>query len=217
MAPRIKQDLVRKSSAITAQQSQDWLIQMPQLADDETKMLELMRQAYNAYLSTDASLRDVAVKFNIPIAVLHDWDKMGKWSDRRMAFRNELLLDAERSYLAFVKDNRTATAQEIVTEVRPLISKMALHMSAMMDSGDDPLAKYEIDTVGLRRMAEALKYVSDIVSKAVGLDSPLPQMAKTETEKTEATSGKMPFLNMNVRGPVTIDSGSAGGNENGSN
>lgn len=182
-------------------QSADWLLQLPQLNGDEQKMIELQRQCYNAFLAKEVSLRDVAVQFSVPMAVLSDWAKLGKWSDRRLALRNDLLVQVEQEYLEFVKSNRVQTASGILESVNPLVEKIAKAMGETLDAGPGP-----VNTIDLRRFAEALKSVSDIVQQAVALSGALPVPVKPEQEKSvgDGPGGKPAFFRMDVNGPVNI-------------
>jgi hypothetical protein len=191
--------MTQSTTAIVKQssrQNQEWLDKMPQLENDEKRMLAIMDQCYNAFLAGSDTIRELAVKQDIPYDVIHAWAKGGKWVERRELFRQELLVNVEMEYAEFVRRERVGTAQEIVDSVRPLIRDIAEGLAS---------AVQQDNTVGVRRLAEALKHVSDIVSKAVGLDAALPQsdrpaVAKNVTEE----GGKQPFFNINTQGPVSI-------------
>lgn len=186
--------LVRKASNTT----QAWLDKMPQLENDERRLLALIDQCYNSFLSGSRDLRALAVEFGVPHDVLNEWSRRGKWLQRRDDFRQELLVNVEMAYAEFVKQERVNTAKEIVDNVRPLIGDIASGLSAATQNND---------TTAVRRLAEALKHVSDIVSKAAGLDAPMPQSDRPVTAKAEAQENvKPPFFNITAKGPVTISS-----------
>jgi len=191
--------MTQSTTAIVKQsskQNQEWLDKMPQLENDEKRMLALMDQCYNAFLAGSETIRELAVKQDIPYDVIHAWAKSGKWVERRELFRQELLVNVEMEYAEFVRRERVGTAQEIVDSVRPLIKDIAEGIAS---------AAQQENTVAVRRLAEALKHVSDIVSKAVGLDAPMPQSDRPADAKNAAPEGgKQPFFNINVGPPAVV-------------
>jgi hypothetical protein len=196
--------MTQSTTAIVKQsskQNQEWLDKMPQLENDEKRMLAIMDQCYNAFLAGSETIRELAVKQDIPYDVIHSWAKGGKWVERRELFRQELLVNVEMEYAEFVRRERVATAQEVVESVRPLIKDIAEGIAS---------AVQQDNTVAVRRLAESLKHVSDIVSKAVGLDAPLPQSDRPAVAKNAIEEGgKQPFFNINTQGPVSITPGTA--------
>lgn len=178
---------------------EEWLEKMPQLENNEAKLLALVEKCYSSFLSSTASVRDLAVEYNVPIEVMAAWAREGRWLRRREEFRQELLVNVEMDYADFVRKNRVKTAEEIVGNLGPKIGQIGEAISTALDLGE---------YTNVRRLAESLKHVSDIVSKAVGLDAPMPSSERTLVQKTaEEINAKQPFFNINTRGPVQISQG----------
>lgn len=175
---------------------EQWLEKMPQLENSEAKLLELIERCYSVFLAGTATVRDLALEFNVPLEIISAWAREGKWLRRRDDFRQELLVNLEMEYAQFIRENRVKTAQDIVEKLQPKIGQIGDAISTALDLGE---------YTNVRRLAESLKHVSDIVTKTVGLDSPIPTSDRPALQKSaDDTGAKQPFFNINTRGPVQI-------------
>jgi hypothetical protein len=174
-----------------------WFERMPQLERTEAKLLSLIEKCYSTFLSGTSSVQEIATEFNIPVDILATWSREGKWMKRREEFRQELLVNVEMDYANFVKRNRVKVAEEIVREVKPRLGQLSQAIGAALDSGD---YKY------VRSLSESLKHVSDLVTKTVGLDAPLPTSDRPNIQQVEGEAIKPAFFSINAKGPVQISS-----------
>lgn len=200
--------LTRKSSKV----HDEWLARLPALNNDEAKLLALMAECYNTFLAGAKGTRELSVEFNIPLDLLNDWARRGKWLQRRDDLRQELLVSVEIEYADFVRRERVGTAEEIVRSVRPLITTIAVAIERALTPDADGFIDENKATVSARRLAESLKHISDVVSKAVGLDAPMPQSDRVAMVPGKQDSGqqaKPAFFNINTSGPVSIGPGGA--------
>jgi len=178
------------------QKYQDWLDRLPHLENDEARLLDLISKCYSSFLAGSADLKQLAVDFNLPVDIVAHWAREGKWLSRREDFRQELLVNVEMDYAEFVRRERVKTAEEIISKLQPKIGNIAEAIDTALSLGE---------YTNVRRLAESLKHVSDIVTKAVGLDAPLPQSERTNQARLMAADQtKQPFFNINTRGPVQI-------------
>jgi hypothetical protein len=175
---------------------EQWLEKLPQLEGNEARLLELIERCYSTFLAGTAGVRDLALEYNIPVEVIATWAREGKWLRRRDDFRQELLVSTEMDYAEFIRKNRVKTAEEIVAKLQPKIGEISDAIATALSLGE---------YTNVRRLAESLKHVSDIVTKTVGLDAPIPVSDRPAMQKGSDDSGvKQPFFNINTRGPVQI-------------
>lgn len=180
----------------TSKKHEKWLERLPQLEGNEAKLLTLVEKCYSAFLAGTASIKDLAVEFNVPVDVMSSWAREGKWLRRREDFRQELLVNVEMEYADFVRQKRVRTAEDIVENLGPRIGQIGEAIGTALELGE---------YTNVRRLAESLKHVSDIVTRTVGLDAPLPTSDRPNIQKMEDESGGKPaFFSLNHRGPLNI-------------
>lgn len=170
------------------------LARLPALGNDEKRLMKLIGEVYQDFIGTDQALRDLAIKHAVPADMVLSWARAGKWVERRETFRNELMVNLELDYAKFVKDNRTATANQILEALGPKLNVLADALGEAAEAHD---------SVGVRRYAEATKAIADVVTKIVGLDMSLTPASFAKEEQAGAAGGKPPWV-INAAGPVSI-------------
>jgi hypothetical protein len=156
--------------------------------------------AYELYLTTDLTPKDMSIELCVPEKVILAWAVEGKWMERKQQLELEYFLRADNVYRRFMADRKPDVAKRHLE----IAEKLEKAIGAMVD-----LALKDPDNVSpadLKRYAEALSSVTGVSARAVGIGTPQETRAMAQAAAGGgAQNHKPPVLIVNVKPVVPAE------------
>ena len=172
---------------------------IPILTPEEIKPEEIDIQtprarAYQLYLEGLVKNTEIAEQVGIKVQTLYNWITAGKWRNTRDQMERDVMLRSNDSFARFIIEQRESIAREQLSQ--------ALQIQAMINKRTEKREDGSVpfnNPKDLNMLADALKKVTDITSRIVGIHekslSDVREMA-TESKKEEMWIQKVePILN----------------------
>lgn len=157
--------------------------------------LQTKMQAYQLFLSTDKTLEEIGLSLALPTFLVKHWVSTEEWGKKKANWlaqefkRKEVELQSLRSEHAIPTARRhLETAQLMEEEIKEIIESMKQDRVNRQDDGRGIPKNYDM---AINRLSQALKNVTDISSRIVGLDNN-PKLSEAETAKTIIMIGGKP-------------------------
>jgi len=129
---------------------------------------------FQAYLSTNMSLTDIAGKFGVSSPTIMKWSSDGKWADVRRDLEREGMQQVMSECLALIKQNRKAVLERhlgAASVVEDTVRLVAQRIQAQVERLDAHAAISETTVRKLLDLARALDSSGKVSSRAVGMES----------------------------------------------
>lgn len=150
---------------------------------EPTEIVTPKSHAYMLYLEGRLTNKEIAETAGCTLNKLQGWIKTGQWRDLRSDLERDSMLRANDSFAKFVMSNREVIARRQIDQASDLQNMIDVKIKKRKD-GSVP----HNDARDLNMLADALKKVSDITSRIVGIHekslSEIREIA-TETKKEE--------------------------------
>jgi len=175
-----------------------YMVQCPSVKSRE-EMMELVAKAQNIFV-TGKTPTPEAVAEQVPGLTVDVCRKMITtlgWRDQRRDYLEDTKTSADIEHAEFIRNVRTATAKNILDSLSPALKSLGTEIQSALDSGDSGT---------VRRLAESLTHVANPILQAAAVEGKMPEITKKEVSE-EAARGKVPWLNINASGPVTLAGG----------
>ena len=175
-----------------------YMAQCPSVKSQE-HMMELVAKAQNIFV-TGKTPTPEAVAEQVPGLTVDVCRKMITtlgWRDQRRDYLEDTKTSADIEHAEFIRSVRTATAKNILDSLSPALKSLGTEIQSALDSGDSGT---------VRRLAESLTHVANPILQAAAVEGKMPEITKKEVSE-EAARGKVPWLNINASGPVTLSGG----------
>ena len=157
--------------------------------------LQTKLQAYQLFLGTDKTPDEIGLTLALPVFLVKHWISTEEWGKKKANWlaqefkRKEVELQSLRSEHAIPTARRhLETAQLMEEEIKEIIESMRSDRKNRQDDGKGIPRNYDMT---INRLSQALKNVTDISSRIVGLDNN-PKLSDAETAKTIIMIGGKP-------------------------
>jgi len=162
--------------------------------------VEVKARAYELFLHTDLDLTDLAISLNVPRHVVLTWSRKGKWNDRKQDLELEAFRAAETRYRRFLTEHKLPTIErhlKAATLVEEAV--IAAVEQAKQNNG-------VIDSMVLRRLAEALSSSAGVSSRAAGVTDRTILADDGESASEKEKARKQPLVIITTSGGPTLSS-----------
>jgi predicted nuclease of predicted toxin-antitoxin system len=136
---------------------------------------KVMASAYEAYLTTDLDLNDIAIMHSVPPKVVALWARRGGWAARRKEVEEDLFRSAEDKYRALIIKHRAPVIERHL--------RVAGKIEDAVEKAVDALGEYPTARA-LKPLAEALSSAANVSARAAAIsETPFSDSAKENKNK----------------------------------
>ena len=146
--------------------------------------------AYDMYMNSDKDMTDIAVELGIKRDVIAEWAKRGGWQMRKAQMVEELLRAADDRIKLFLVENRLPTLRRHLSAGKKLEVAIELAIDEIMARAEQE--GRPLDTLALKRLAEALASVTNVTARAVATADILQQAS------AQGGAGRQPLVMIGV-------------------
>lgn len=140
----------------------------------------LIGKIYEEFLLQGRTIKELALRHNVPIRELIKLAEKHSWIQRRGQLEMEELTRAEGEYRKFIVENKLPAAKAQYEASKAIISKLTEMIDIIQTSAQGADMK-------LKRISEALKAAADVGARTVGMtDTPISDYMQSQ-EKTRPT------------------------------
>lgn len=126
---------------------------------------EMKAKAYEKYLTSGLSIREVAMDLAIPLGAITYWAERERWRDRKDRLTLELYKAAEDRMRMFSAEHQMPTAERHLEMAKSIEGKIILAANKISTEGGNPGDALKM----LGRAAKAASEISGVSARAVGL------------------------------------------------